>query len=196
MAAKKDLKQLIESGMCGEMPAGLGDTVYICSADKNGIDESNKIAIDLKEAANDDGQASNPFNSLDTILRPIMDRDGKENLRRINEAMNKQPMMVYVPKMTDGQQYADIAPQLQEMSPLQCYQLGTMHGANTLVKQIWHKADDHPSNRHPYPVLNPDSDEMAFAYYDQYTGWVFDRIFDQGIHMLWLDIEKILPNKK
>lgn len=98
---KKELKQLIESGMCGEIPAGLGDTVYICRADENGIDESTKIAIDLKETANDDGQASNPFNPLDTILRPIMDRDGKENIRRINESMNKQPMMVYVPKMTD-----------------------------------------------------------------------------------------------
>lgn len=99
-------------------------------------------------------------------------------------------------EMADGQQYADIAPQLQEMSPLQCYKLGTMHGANTLVKQIWHKADEHPGNRHPYPVLNPDSGEMALAYYNQYAGWVFDRIFDQGIHMLWLDIEKILPKKE
>ncbi len=98
---KKDLKQLIESGMCGAIPAGLGDTVYICRADENGIDESTKIAIDLKETANDGGQASNPFNPIDTILRPIMDRDGRENIRRINESMNKQPMMVYVPKMTD-----------------------------------------------------------------------------------------------
>ena len=99
--AKKDLKQLIESGICGEMPAGLGDTVYICRANKNGIDESTKIAIDLKEAANNDGQASNPFNPLDTILHPIIDREGKENIRLINEAMNKQPMMLYMPKMTD-----------------------------------------------------------------------------------------------
>lgn len=99
-------------------------------------------------------------------------------------------------EMADGQQYADIAPQLQEMSPLQCYQLGTMHGANTLVKQIWHKADDHPCNQHPYLVLNPDSDEMAFGYYDQYAGWVFDRIYNKGIHMLWLDIEKISPKKE
>ena len=101
LAKAKALKQLIESSICGEMPAGLGDTVYICRANENGIDESTKIAIDLKEAANNDGQASNPFNPLDTILRPIMDRDDKENIRRINESMNNQPMMVYVPKMTD-----------------------------------------------------------------------------------------------
>ena len=99
-------------------------------------------------------------------------------------------------EMADGKQYADIAPQLEEMSRLQCYQLGVMHGANTLLKQIWHKANEDPGNRHPYPVFNPDTQEMAFAYYDKLYGWQFDRDYDPGENMFWLDIEKILPNKE
>lgn len=97
-------------------------------------------------------------------------------------------------EMAEGQQYADIAPQLEEMSRLQCYQLGAMHGANALIKQIWHKESEHPDNRHPYPVLNPDG-EMAFAYYDELGGWQFDREFKHSVNMLWLDIEKIMPKK-
>lgn len=98
-------------------------------------------------------------------------------------------------EMSDGQQYADIAPQLEEMSRLQCYQLGTMHGANALVKQLWNKAADHPNNRHPYPVINPDTQEMAFAYYDVLSGWQFDRDYNPGRNMLWMDVERILPKE-
>ena len=96
-------------------------------------------------------------------------------------------------EMAEGQQYADIAPQLEEMSRLQCYQLGAMHGANALVKQIWHKESEHPDNKHPYPVINPDTGEMAFAYYD--LGWHFDRDYKHSTKMMWLDIERILPTE-
>ena len=94
-------------------------------------------------------------------------------------------------EISEGQQYADIAPQLEEMSRLQCYQLGAMHGANALVKQIWHKESEHPDNKQPYPVINPDTGEMAFAYYD--LGWHFDRDYKHSVKMMWLDIERILP---
>ena len=97
-------------------------------------------------------------------------------------------------EMAEGRQYSDIAPLLEEMSRLQCYQLGAMHGAQALVWQIWHKESEHPDNKHPYPVLNPDG-EMAFAYYDQLCGWQFDRDFKHSANMLWLDIEKILPKE-
>lgn len=64
-----------------------------------------------------------------------------------------------------------------------------------LMNEIWHKDSDDPGNKHPYPVINPDTQEMAFAYYDQRFGlWEFDRDYNPGRNMLWLDIEKILPN--
>ncbi len=64
-----------------------------------------------------------------------------------------------------------------------------------LMNEIWHKDTDYPGNKHPYPVINPDTQEMAFAYYDQRFGlWEFDRDYNPGRNMLWLDIEKILPN--
>lgn len=63
-----------------------------------------------------------------------------------------------------------------------------------LMNEIWHKDTDYPGNKHPYPVINPDTQEMAFAYYDQRFGlWEFDRDYNPGRNMLWLDIEKILP---
>ena len=61
-----------------------------------------------------------------------------------------------------------------------------------LMKELWHKDTDYPGNKHPYPVINPDTQEMAFAYY--YYGWNFDRDYNPGCNMLWLDIEKILPD--
>ncbi len=61
-----------------------------------------------------------------------------------------------------------------------------------LMNKIWHKGSDNPGNKHPYPVINPDTQEMAFAYY--YYGWQFDRDYNPGRNMLWLDIEKIIPN--
>ena len=61
-----------------------------------------------------------------------------------------------------------------------------------LMNEIWHKGTDNPGNKHPYPVINPDTQEMAFAYY--YYGWNFDRDYNPGCNMLWLDIEKILPD--
>lgn len=64
-----------------------------------------------------------------------------------------------------------------------------------LVAEIWHKGVDHPGNRHPYPVLNPDTFEMAFAFYDNLRGWQFDRDYNPGRDMLWMDVEKILPTK-
>lgn len=64
-----------------------------------------------------------------------------------------------------------------------------------LMKELWHKGTDNPGNQHPYPVINPDTQEMAFAYYNQRLGWwEFDRDYNPGCNMLWLDIEKILPN--
>lgn len=64
-----------------------------------------------------------------------------------------------------------------------------------LMKELWHKGKDNPGNKHPYPVINPDTQEMAFAYYDQRFGlWEFDRDYHPGRNMLWLDIEKIIPN--
>lgn len=64
-----------------------------------------------------------------------------------------------------------------------------------LMNEIWHKGTDNPGNQHPYPVINPDTQEMAFAYYYQRLGqWEFDRDYNPGRNMLWLDIEKILPN--
>lgn len=64
-----------------------------------------------------------------------------------------------------------------------------------LMNEIWHKSSDNPGNKHPYPVINPDTQEMAFAYYDQRFGlWEFDRDYNPGRNMLWLDIEKIIPN--
>ena len=66
-------------------------------------------------------------------------------------------------------------------------------GAEALIKMVWHKESDHPKNKHPYPVLNPDTGEMAFAYY--YLGWHFDRDYAHSVNMLWLDIEQILPSK-
>lgn len=64
-----------------------------------------------------------------------------------------------------------------------------------LINSLWHKANDDPGNRHPYPVLNPDG-EMAFAYYEKLCGWQFDRDFPRSANMLWLDIERILPDRK
>ena len=75
------------------------------------------------------------------------------------------------------------------------YRDSLLHGANGLVSQIWHKESEHPNNRHPYPVLNPDG-EMAFAYYDELSGWQFDRDFKHSVNMMWLDIERILPKKE
>lgn len=64
-----------------------------------------------------------------------------------------------------------------------------------LMNELWYKASDNPGNKHPYPVINPDTQEMAFAYYDKRFGiWEFDRDYNPGRNMLWLDIEKILPN--
>lgn len=64
-----------------------------------------------------------------------------------------------------------------------------------LMNELWHKGTDNPGNKHPYPVINPDTQEMAFAYYDQRFGlWEFDRDYNPGRNMLWLDIEKILPD--
>lgn len=64
-----------------------------------------------------------------------------------------------------------------------------------MMNEIWHKGSDNPGNKHPYPVINPDTQEMAFAYYDQRFGmWEFDRDYNPGRNMLWLDIEKILPD--
>jgi len=63
-----------------------------------------------------------------------------------------------------------------------------------LMAEIWHKESEHPDNRHPYPVINPDG-EMAYAYYEKLCGWQFDRDFKHSTNMLWLDIEKILPKK-
>lgn len=63
-----------------------------------------------------------------------------------------------------------------------------------LMTEIWHKESEHPDDRHPYPVLNPDG-EMAYAYYDELCGWQFDRDFKHSANMLWLDIEKILPKE-
>lgn len=62
------------------------------------------------------------------------------------------------------------------------------------MADIWHKESEHPNNRHPYPVINPDTQEMAFAYYD--LGWHFDRDYNPGDNMMWMDIEKILPPKE
>lgn len=65
------------------------------------------------------------------------------------------------------------------------------------VEEIWNKAADHPDSRHPYPVINPDTQEMAYAYYDKHLRqWEFDRDYDPGDNMMWLDIEKILPTKE
>ena len=70
-----------------------------------------------------------------------------------------------------------------------------MEGAKKiLVKELWHKGAENPNNRHPYPVINPDTMEMAFAYYDH--GWHFDRDYNPGENMLWMDIEKVLPKDK
>ena len=63
-----------------------------------------------------------------------------------------------------------------------------------LMAEIWHKESEHPDNRNPYPVLNPDG-EMAYAYYEELCGWQFDRDFKHSVNMLWLDIEKILPKE-
>ena len=68
-------------------------------------------------------------------------------------------------------------------------------GYEQALKDIWHKESEHPNNRHPYPVLNPDG-EMAFAYYDELSGWQFDRDFKHSVNMMWLDIERILPKKE
>lgn len=65
-----------------------------------------------------------------------------------------------------------------------------------IIEEIWHEGADHPNNRHPYPVINPDTQEMAFAYYDELSGWQFDRDYNPGHNMLWMDIEKILPKKE
>lgn len=66
-----------------------------------------------------------------------------------------------------------------------------------LMNELWHKSTDNPGNQHPYPVINPDTQEMAYAYYNQRLGWwEFDRDYNPGCNMLWLDIEKILPNMK
>jgi hypothetical protein len=62
-----------------------------------------------------------------------------------------------------------------------------------LIAEIWHKGTEPPSNKHPYPVINPDTQEMAFAYY--YLGWHYDRDYNPGHNMLWMDIEKILPKE-
>ena len=66
-----------------------------------------------------------------------------------------------------------------------------------VVDEIWHKGTEPPTNKHPYPVINPDTQEMAFAYYDENRGqWEFDRDYNPGCNMLWMDIEKVLPTMK
>ena len=73
------------------------------------------------------------------------------------------------------------------------YQEAFKEGAKWAL-DVWHKADDYPDNRHPYPVINPDTMEMAFAYYDRnLRRWEFDREYNPGDNMLWMDIEAILP---
>lgn len=62
------------------------------------------------------------------------------------------------------------------------------------LESLWHKESEPPTNKHPYPVLNPDTGEMAFAYY--YLGWHFDRDYAHSSKMLWLDIEAIIPPTK
>lgn len=73
----------------------------------------------------------------------------------------------------------------------ECRREGFLEGIKWLLDSIWHKRDDNPGNKHPFPVINPDTQEMAFAYYEY--GWQFDRSYNGGPNMLWLDIEKILP---
>ena len=65
-----------------------------------------------------------------------------------------------------------------------------------LMNELWHKGTDNPGNQHPYPVINPDTREMTFAYYNQRLGWwEFNYCdYNPGRNMLWLDIEKIIPN--
>lgn len=75
------------------------------------------------------------------------------------------------------------------------FKAGAKWRKQQMMKELWHKGTDNPGNKHPYPVINPDTQEMAFAYYDQRFGlWEFDRDYNPGRNMLWLDIEKILPN--
>lgn len=75
------------------------------------------------------------------------------------------------------------------------FKAGAKWRKQQMMKELWHKGTDNPGNKHPYPVINPDTQEMAFAYYDQRFGlWEFDRDYHPGRNMLWLDIEKILPN--
>ena len=75
------------------------------------------------------------------------------------------------------------------------YYHGYMDAAAEFNEKIWHKESEHPNNKHPYPVLNPDG-EMAFGYYEELCGWQFDRDFPSSVNMMWLDIEAILPPRK
>lgn len=65
---------------------------------------------------------------------------------------------------------------------------------NQMMNEIWKNGLESPDNKHPYPVINLDTQEMAFAFYEH--GWHFDRDYNPGRNMIWLDIEKILPIKR
>lgn len=87
----------------------------------------------------------------------------------------------------------EVCNDFQELSNMQqmCRREGFEKAVKWLLGSIWHKRNDLPGNKHPYPVINPDTKEMAFAFYEY--GWQFDRDYSSGVNMLWLDIEKILP---
>ena len=69
-------------------------------------------------------------------------------------------------------------------------------GANWMSENIWRKKSDIPENKHPYPVVNLDTGELAFGFYDKVYGWQFDRDYNESENMLWLDIEKMPPIKR
>lgn len=89
----------------------------------------------------------------------------------------------------------EVGNSFQEMSNMMqmCRREGFERGIKWLLDNIWHKRDDLPGNKHPFPAINPDTQEMAFAFHERLCGWQFDRDYISGANMLWLDIEKILP---
>ena len=132
------------------------------------------------------GSRIDSYKALLSFIDSLPEEPVSEDLEEEIENYIKDSLAIKFPTTDKEQKKADIRYIARHFADWQRKQL---------MKELWHKGTDNPGNKHPYPVINPDTQEMVFAYYDQRFGlWEFDRDYNPGRNMLWLDIEKILPN--
>lgn len=134
----------------------------------------------------------------ESVFRTVRGDTAREVLDKLLsfiDSMPEEPVSKSLERAADS--YASTFCENSRKVAYEAYKMGAKWKEKQLMKELWHKGTDNPGNKHPYPVINPDTQEMAFAYYDQRFGlWEFDRDYNPGCNMLWLDIEKILPNMK